>query len=152
LQQRSLAHQHEGALGDSLNRLFGDSWSLYTISYTILTVPLQHVLTIAVVGVIAWQIDPTLALIALGAVPVATVMSYILAQILRRLSWQETKLTSAVMAFVQQTLSVIPLIQTFAATRRTQTIYRGFAAQSVRIAGRAALVNQTVLTLNTMTV
>lgn len=152
LQQRSLAHQQERALGDSLNRLFGDSWSLYTISYTLLTVPLQHVLTIVVVGVIAWQLDSSLALIALGAVPVATVVSYGLAQMLRRISWQETKLNSEIMTFVQQTLSVIPLVQTFGATARTQKIYRGFAERSVGIAGRAALVNQTILSLNTLTV
>jgi ATP-binding cassette subfamily B protein/subfamily B ATP-binding cassette protein MsbA len=152
LQQRSLAHHQERTLGDSLNRLFGDSWSLYTISYTLLTVPLQHALTIAIVGIIAWQIDPTLTLIALGAVPVATVVSYVLAQMLRRLSWQEARLTSEIMTFVQQTLSVIPLVQTFAAASRTQKIYRAFAQRSVGIAGRTALVNQTVLNLNTMTV
>src|SRR5882672_8808149 len=94
LQRRSLAHDNEQALGDSLNRLFGDSWSLYTIAYTLLAVPLQHVVTIAAISFVAWQIDSTLTLIAVGIVPLATVVSYALAQRLRRLSREEAKLTS----------------------------------------------------------
>src|SRR5262245_32145353 len=120
LQARSLAHRHERPLGDALNRLFGDSWSLYTISHTLLTVPLQHSVTIAAIGIVAWNTDPTLTLIAVGFVPVATVASYVLAQWLRRLALNEARLTSEIMAFVQQTLSVIPLVQTYSATAHTQ--------------------------------
>src|SRR5262249_34931055 len=139
-------------LGDSLNRLFGDSWSLYTISYALLTVPLQHLMTIAVIGFVAWGIDDALTLIALGVVPVATVISYLLAGKLRRLARDEARLTSEIMAFVQQTLSVIPLIQTFAAESQTEQIYRGLASRGVGIAKRSALVSQGVLTMSNMTV
>ena len=152
LQARSLAHRHDRPLGDSLNRLFGDSWSLYTISYTLLTVPLQHGLTIVAIGVVAWNTDPTLTLIAVGVVPVATIASYVLAQWLRRLALNEARLTSEIMAFVQQTLSVIPLIQTFSATSHTQKVYRGLAERGVDIAGRAALVNQGVLLVGGLTI
>lgn len=152
LQIRSLAHRHERALGDSLNRLFGDSWSLYTIAHTVLTVPLQHSVTIVAIGIVAWRTDPTLTLIAVGVVPAATVLSYVLAQWLRALALNEARLTSEIMAFVQQTLSVIPLIQTFSATPHTQKVYRGLADRGVDIAGRAALVNQGVLLVGGLTV
>ena len=152
LQARSLAHRHERPLGDSLNRLFGDSWSLYTISYTLLTVPLQHSVTIVAIGIVAWSTDATLTLIAVGVVPFATLASYVLAHWLRRLALNEARLTSEVMAFVQQTLSVIPLIQTFSATSHTQKVYRGLAERGVDIAGRAALVNQGVLLVGGLTV
>ena len=152
LQARSLAHRHERPLGDALNRLFGDSWSLYTISYTLLTVPLQHGLTVVAIGIVAWNTEPTLTVIAVGVVPVATVASYVLAQWLRGLALNEARLTSEIMAFVQQTLSVIPLIQTFSATSHTQKVYRGLAERGVDIAGRAALVNQGVLLVGGLTV
>jgi ATP-binding cassette, subfamily B, bacterial len=152
LQARSLAHRHERPLGDALNRLFGDSWSLYTISYTLLTVPLQHGLTVVAIGIVAWNTEPTLTMIAVGVVPVATVASYILAQWLRGLALNEARLTSEIMAFVQQTLSVIPLIQTFSATSHTRKVYRGLAERGVDIAGRAALVNQGVLLVGGLTV
>jgi ATP-binding cassette subfamily B protein/subfamily B ATP-binding cassette protein MsbA len=152
LQARSLAHRHERPLGDALNRLFGDSWSLYTISYTLLTVPLQHGLTVVAIGVVAWNTDPTLTVIAVGVVPVATIASYVLAQWLRRLALNEARLISEIMAFVQQTLSVIPLIQTFSATSYTQKVYRGLAERGVDIAGRAALVNQGVLLVGGLTI
>src|SRR5262249_37775649 len=113
LQRRSLVHHKERTVGDSLNRLFGDSWSLYTISYALLTVPLQHLATVAVIGFVAWRVDPALTQIALGIVPVATALSYMLASRLKRLAREEAKLTSEIMGFVQQTLSAIPLIQTF---------------------------------------
>jgi len=132
--------------------LFGDSWSLYAISYTLLTVPLQHSVTIVAIGIVAWNTDPTMALIAVGVVPVATFASYMLAQWLRRLALNEARLTSEVMAFVQQTLSVIPLIQTFSAASHTQKVYRGLAERGVDIAGRAALVNQGVLLVGGLTV
>lgn len=152
LQARSLAHRHERALGDSLNRLFGDSWSLYTISYTLLTIPLQHSVTIVAIGVVAWHTDPTLTLIAIGVAPVATILSYVLAHWLRQLALNEARLTSEIMAFVQQTLSVIPLIQTFSATPHTQRVYGRLAGRGVDIAGRAALVNQGVLLVGGLTV
>ena len=152
LQARSLAHSHERPLGDALNRLFGDSWSLYTISYTLLTVPLQHSLTVVAIGVVAWNTDPTLTVIAVGVVPLATIGSYVLAQWLRRLALNEARLTSEIMAFVQQTLSVIPLIQTFSAASHTQKVYRGLAERGVDIAGRAALVNQGVLLVGGLTI
>jgi ABC-type multidrug transport system fused ATPase/permease subunit len=152
LQARSLAHRHERPLGDALNRLFGDSWSLYTISYALLTVPLQQSLTIVAIGIVAWNTDPTLTLIAVGIVPVATLASYVLAQWLRRLALNEARLTSEVMAFVQQTLSVIPLIQTFSAASHTKKVYRGLAARGVDIAGRTALINQGVLLVGGLTV
>jgi len=151
LQRRSLAHDNEQMIGDSLNRLFGDSWSLYTIAYTLLAVPLQHVVTIAAISFVAWQINSTLTLITVGIVPLATVLSYALAQRLRRLSREDARLTSEIMAFVQQTLSAIPLIQTFAAARHTRKVYRGLAERGADIAGRAALVNQTVLIVSNVT-
>ena len=152
LQARSLAHRHERALGDSLNRLFGDSWSLYTISYTLLTIPLQHSVTIVAIGVVAWRTDPTLTLIAVGVVPVATILSYVLAQWLRSLALNEARLTSEIMAFVQQTLSVIPLIQTFSATPHTQKVYSGLADRGVDIAARTAVVNQCVVLVGGLTI
>src|SRR5258706_5024293 len=152
LQRRSLAHDDEQALGDFLNRLFGDSWSLYTIAYTLLTVPLQHVVTIVAISLVAWQIDPTLTLIAVGIVPLATVLSYALAQRLRHLAREDARQTSEIMAFVQQALSAIPLIQTFAAVHHTQKVYRRLAERGADIAGRDALVNQTVLIVSNVTV
>ena len=140
LQARSLSRHDKHPVGDSLNRLFGDSWSLYTLSYTLVTVPLQHVVTIATITLVAWATDPTLTLIAVGVVPIATMLSYILAQWLRQLARNETILTSDIMAFVQQTLSVIPLIQTFSAFSYTQQIFRGMTERGVAIAGRTALV------------
>jgi ATP-binding cassette subfamily B protein/subfamily B ATP-binding cassette protein MsbA len=152
LQARSLAHRHDRPLGDALNRLFGDSWSLYTISYTVLTVPLQNGLTIIAIGIVAWNTEPTLTLIAVGVVPVATVASYVMAQWLKTLALNEARLTSEIMAFVQQTLSVIPLIQTFSATSHTQKVYRRLAERGVDIASRAALVNQGVMLVGGLTV
>jgi ATP-binding cassette, subfamily B, bacterial len=152
LQARSLAHRHEWAVGDSLNRLFGDSWSLYTIAHTVLMIPLQHVVTIVAIGWIAWRTDETLTLIAVGVVPAATVLSYILAYRLRRLARDDASLTSELMSFVQQTLAAIPLIQTYWATPHTQKVYAGLADRGVRIAGRAALLNQSVLLVSGITV
>jgi ATP-binding cassette subfamily B protein/subfamily B ATP-binding cassette protein MsbA len=152
LQARSLAHRHERPLGDALNRLFGDSWSLYGIAYTLMTVPLQHGLTVVAIAIVAWNTEPTLTLIAVGVVPVATVVSYVLAQWLKTLALNEARLTSEIMAFVQQTLSVIPLIQTFSATSHTQKVYSGLAERGVDIASRAALVNQGVLLVGGLTV
>jgi ATP-binding cassette subfamily B protein/subfamily B ATP-binding cassette protein MsbA len=152
LQRRSLAHHNERTVGDALNRLFGDSWSLYTISYALLTIPLQHLATVVVVGWIAWHVDRGLTMIALGIVPIATTLAYVMAARLQRISRDEARLTSEIMAFVQQTLSAIPLIQAFAATRQTQKVYDGFARRGVALASRGALVNQTVLTLSSFTV
>src|SRR5215217_7673085 len=69
LQRLSLLFHGKTPVGDSLSRLSGDTWCVYTVSEGILVAPIQHVLTLALVGVVAWRLDSRLAMIAMGVAP-----------------------------------------------------------------------------------
>ena len=145
IQQRSLAQHQQHRLGDSLNRLFTDSWSLYTIAYAALTVPLQHLTTIVAIAFVAWRMDPSLTVIAFAVIPAATAIAYLLAQRVRRFAREEARTLSDIMAFVQQTLSAIPLIQAFMAVPHTTSVFQRLADRNVAAARRSAVASQAVL-------
>src|ERR671918_3072599 len=58
LQRLSLAFHSRRTVGDSLNRLTGDSWCVYTVTEGLAISPARNVLTLATVGAVAWALDP----------------------------------------------------------------------------------------------
>jgi len=95
--------------GDSLNRLFAIAGrftrSLHTLPFLCSMSDNRRD------QLCRWQINSTLTTYS-AACPLATVLSYALAQRLRRLHERGCQADIGIMAFVQQTLSAIPLIQT----------------------------------------
>ena len=61
LQRLSLLFHGKTPVGDSLSRLSGDTWCVYTVVEGMLVAPIQHVLTLALVGTVAWRLDWKLA-------------------------------------------------------------------------------------------
>jgi ATP-binding cassette subfamily B protein/subfamily B ATP-binding cassette protein MsbA len=142
LQQQSLSDRAQRAVGDSLNRLTSDTWSVYTLTHALIVVPALHLFTIVVIGVIAWRLDPILALIAVSAVPIVTVSAYFFAQWLKEIARSDIETTSAIMRLVQQTIAGIAAVQAFDASEANRGRFEGLAQKAVGIAGRRVLFNQ----------
>jgi len=60
-------------VGDSLTRLTADSWCVYKVAIDVLATPGQELMTLAMVGSLAWALDPTSALLSLAVAPAMVV-------------------------------------------------------------------------------
>ena len=65
LQRLSLLFHSKRTVGDSLSRLSGDTWCVFNVAQGVLIAPAQQLFTILTVGLVAWQLDPQLALLLL---------------------------------------------------------------------------------------
>src|SRR5207244_10538516 len=69
LQRLSLLFHGRRSVGDSLSRLTGDAWCVYSATEGLLVAPAQHLLTLATLGAVAWRLDQHLTLMSLAAAP-----------------------------------------------------------------------------------
>src|SRR5689334_23126407 len=69
LQRASFLYHQRQTIGDSLSRLTGDAWCVYTLAGQLIG-PLQQILTLATVGAVTWSLNPYLAIVSLSAAPV----------------------------------------------------------------------------------
>ena len=70
LQRLSLLFHSRHPVGDSMGRLTVDTYSMFTVAQALLITPAQNLFTFATIGVIAWQMDAGLTVLALVLSPV----------------------------------------------------------------------------------
>jgi ATP-binding cassette, subfamily B, bacterial len=149
LQRLSLLFHGRTPVGDSLSRLSGDTWCVYTVSEGLLVAPVQHVVTLALVGSVAWRLDPKLASIALVAAPLLGASAYFFGRALKRQTKASREAQARLASFVHTTIGAIPLVQAFAAEARNVAQYRRLADAAVRGAGQGLVLKQTYAGVNT---
>ncbi|MBI0583782.1 MAG: ABC transporter ATP-binding protein [Methanomassiliicoccus sp.] len=139
LERLSLLYHNRNRVGDSLGRLSVDSYSVYSMIDLIAT-PWQQVLTIVMVGAVAWSMDPFLTLltflVALAMGAFAVFFGPRLRQVNRRTRQAETLL----MSFVHQTLTAIPLVQAFGLEDHNQRQFQDLASGVVQVSLRNTLI------------
>jgi ATP-binding cassette subfamily B protein len=134
-QRLSLLFHGRRPVGDSLDRLTTDTWSVYTITAGLLTSPAHQLLTVATVGVVAWGLDPVLAAVLLAAAPALVVAARFFGRRLKQRACHQREAQARVVAFVQQTLTAIPLVKAFASEPRNRATF-------TRLGEQAALADQ----------
>jgi ATP-binding cassette subfamily B protein/subfamily B ATP-binding cassette protein MsbA len=143
LLRTSLLSHNQRTTGDSLNRLTGDNWCVYTVVESLLVAPVQYFFTLLTVTWVAWQMNPELTLIALSVAPVMAIIAVYFGRRIKMFEKQNRQVKSKLMTFVHQTLSVIPVVQAFAAENRNQYQFNKLSAKAV------TATQQNVLTKNT---
>ena len=146
--QLSLLFHSQRSIGDSLNRLTSDSWSIYEITHGVLIAPVQHGVTIAFIGVVSWRLDSTLTLIALSAMPALSFACFFFGRWLKQVARGRQEAKSRVMAFVQQVLSAIPMVQAYGAEERNNKAFNELAAADIRLSKHKVSLDQAVSILN----
>jgi ATP-binding cassette, subfamily B, bacterial len=141
-QRLSLLFHSRRTVGDSLSRLTGDTWCVYTVTGNLLIAPVQHVLTLVAVGAVAWKLDPHLTLVSLMAAPVLGGSAFFFGRRLKRRTKQDREAQARLLSFLHQTLTAIPVVQTFATEERNLGRYRSLAADAVTRSQRGALVGR----------
>jgi len=149
LQRLSLLFHGKTPVGDSLSRLSGDAWCVYTVCEGMLVAPLQHLLTLALVGSVAWRLDPKLAAVAFAVAPLLGASAYFFGRRLRRVTKVNREAQARLASFVHTTLGAIPLVQAFGAERRNVETYHRLSADAVRSTRQGLVLKQVYAVVNT---
>jgi ATP-binding cassette, subfamily B, bacterial len=136
------------SVGDLLERLSGDTWSVYTVASDLLVAPLQNVLTLGGIVLVAWQLDPQLTVVSLITAPIVAGSVVYFGPKLKRRAKQGREIRSDLAAFVHQTVTSIPLVQAYGAESRNLEHFENIVDDVVTITQRGVLVNKSFSLLN----
>ena len=125
-------HQRQ-PVGDSLQRLFGDSYSVYSAADQLLVTPARQLLTLAAIALVAWQLDAGLTLLSFTMVPLLLLLARRGGAPLRRRLSELRETEAGLLSFTHQTLAALPLVQAF---QREASNRRRFAELSAEATSR----------------
>lgn len=137
LQRLSLLFHSRRHVGDSLSRLSEDTWCVYSLTDNLVLAPIQRAMSLVVLVVIGFSLDPVLGGLAVAVAPLLAISSRYFGQRLKQRSKQGREAKSRLVSFVHQTLGAIPIVQIFGTERRNVDRFRTLAAQTVNEAQRA---------------
>ena len=135
----STGYHHRHSPGDSLSRLSGDTWCIYSLASQMFA-PATHIFSIAAIGSFAWRLNPDLTIISLVAAPLLAVTTSYFGKRLKAKSKLEREAESQVSSFVHQTLSAMPMVQAFASEDRNSRRFESLAANAAYAARQRAVV------------
>jgi ATP-binding cassette, subfamily B, bacterial len=140
LQRLSLLFHARRTVGDSLSRVIGDTWCVYTVTDCLLVNPVRQLTVLASVGVLAWQLDRGLTLLMLVAVPALAASAIHFGNRLKAAEARRRESAAQVTAFVHQVLGAMPVVQAFGAGARNLRLYGALAEREVQATRAGVLV------------
>lgn len=146
LQRLSLLFHHRRSVGDSISRLTGDTWCVYAIADGLIVSPIQHLLTLSIIGAAAWSLDPRTAALALAVAPAMGLFAFFFGRTLKARARINREARSRLMSFVHQTLAALPVVQAFGLERRNVTRFRELSGSAVKV-GQQEYVVKTLFSL-----
>ena len=148
LQRLSLLFHGKTPVGDSLSRLSGDTWCVYAVCEGMLVAPIQHLLTLGLVGTVAWRLDWKLAAVAFAVAPLLGASAYFFGRRLKRQTKVNREAQARLASFVHTTLGAIPLVQAFGAEGRNVEQYRRLAETAVKSTRQGLVLKQIYSVVN----
>jgi ATP-binding cassette subfamily B protein len=140
LQRLSLLFHRRRSVGDSLSRLTGDTWCIYSVTDGLLVAPVQQAITLATMICIGFALDPVLSGLALIVAPFLALSSRFFGRRLKVRAKHGREAQSRLMSFVHQTLRSIPLVKTFGTEARNCRSFDRLARDAVDLAQRGTLL------------
>ena len=141
LQRLSRKFHIKHPVADSLGRLTIDSWCVFTIAQSLLITPSQNLITLVIIGMVAWFMDPYLTVISMLIAPVLALSSIFFGERLRNRAQENRQAQSAVMGFAHQTVNSVPLVQAFTLEKRNAKRYLSLSNAAVRSAQQNSLLD-----------
>ncbi|HYO50649.1 MAG TPA: ABC transporter transmembrane domain-containing protein [Chloroflexia bacterium] len=139
-QQRSLLFHSRNAVGDLMSRIMQDSWSVHTVVDTLIFAPGQALVMTVGLAAIMFSMDAGLTLLALVVAPLMVAASLVLGKPIRAAAHVRRKTESRIHSHVQQILSGIPVVQSFAQEEREGNRFREFTRAAIRAHQRSTVV------------
>ena len=141
LQWLSLLFHARRPVGDSLSRVTGDAWCVYTVTDSLLVVPAKQMVVVVSIGALAWQLDRELALLMLIAIPVLAASASTFGTKLKSAERLKRESMAQLTAFVHQVLGSIPIVQAFGAAPRNRHLFDALAERNVVANRTGAMVS-----------
>jgi len=141
MESLSLLFHHKHPVGDSLSRLTGDAYVVYTLAEGVLISPVQHLLTLVLLGAVAWRLDSQLTLLSFAVAPLTAAIALYLGRHLKARSRQSREAHSRLLSFVHQTLVALPVVQVFNAQARNGSRFHSLAEDAITLSQRGALLS-----------
>ena len=148
LQRLSLLFHARRSVGDSLSRVTGDAWCVYTVADSLLVAPARQLMVIVSVGTLAWQLDRDLALLMLVAIPILAVSAFHFGRLLKAAERRRRETIAQLAAFVHQVLGAMPVVQAFGAGARNRRMFEALARNEVSATRAGALVSNSFGVVN----
>lgn len=142
LQRCSISYHQRHGVGDSLSRLSGDAWCIYSLTSQFFS-PGEQIFTLLTIGAVAWQLNPRLAVISLAAAPVLALVTIYFGRKMKLRRKQSREAESRLLSFVHQTLSAMPVVQAFSTERQNSLRFQDLAEDAVALSQRGSLVTRT---------
>jgi ATP-binding cassette subfamily B protein len=132
VQRQSLRDHARRPVGETLQRVTGDSWAVSTVVGELVLTPLQAIVTIAGLVVVMTSLNSGLALLALILAPITVAASFLLGKRMRQAGRCRRDLEGQLQSHVQQTLTGIGVVQAFGAERRQRERFRDLTQAALR--------------------
>ena len=142
LQRLSRIYHTKHPVADSLNRLTVDTWCVFSIAQSLLITPVQNIITIVVVSIVAWQLDPNLTILSLIIAPILGISTVLFGGRMKKYSIDLREKQSSLMTFVHRTLGSMPLVAAFNSEKRNTLNYRALSERTVVAAKRNTFFDQ----------
>jgi ATP-binding cassette subfamily B protein/subfamily B ATP-binding cassette protein MsbA len=140
LQRLSPSFHSRNSVGDLLSRITGDAWGLYGIVESVLVSPGQSLFGLVLVVSLAWMLDPALAMVSLAVAPMLALVAVTFGPALKKRAKRGRQTESKLFSLVHQTMSSIPLVQTFGTQTRNREQFVELADSAVSISQRGVLL------------
>jgi ATP-binding cassette subfamily B protein/subfamily B ATP-binding cassette protein MsbA len=142
LQRLSLLFHSRSTVGDSLSRLTGDTWCVFSVAKGLLISPAQNLFTLAMLSAIAWNMDSELTLLTLVVVPILGGSAIFFGGRLKEHARQNREAHSRMLSFVHQTLTAIPVVQAFSREKRNRKRFQCLSTEVVDVTQRNVLIRK----------
>jgi ATP-binding cassette, subfamily B, bacterial len=132
LQRLSLLFHTKREVGDLIERVTDDCYSIDTLATGAALPVLQALITLVSVFVIMWALEWRLTLLAVAVVPFIVITVRWFGRPMKERSREQRDSEGRMTAVVEQTLNAIPAVQAFTRERTQELRFRHHADQTVR--------------------
>ena len=131
LQRLSLIFHSRRSLGDTIQRVTGDSYCVSTIVTDALVPAVQALVMLGAMFVVMWSLEPTLTLAALGVLPFLAIVIRYLARPIKDRARESRDYEGKLTSVVEQTLGAVPAVQAFTREKIEEQRFRHYADRTV---------------------
>jgi ATP-binding cassette subfamily B protein/subfamily B ATP-binding cassette protein MsbA len=131
LQRLSLLFHSRRPLGDTIQRVTGDSYCASTLVTDALIPAIQALVLLIAMFVVMWSLEPTLTVAALAVLPFLAVVIRYLANPIKERARESRDYEGKLTSVVEQTLGAVPAVQAFTREKIEEQRFRHYADRTV---------------------
>jgi ATP-binding cassette, subfamily B, bacterial len=131
LQTMPLSYHRRSHAGDLIRRVTEDTDSAHQLIASVVVPLASALMSLALMAVIMFRLDPVLAVVALSmAVPMGVAI-HVFAKPITERAFDQYELEGQMMALAEQTLTALPVVQSFGREQHGQDEFRSLSSRTV---------------------